>query len=67
LSVRAIGDFQFEVPASKDWKRDYPPRELGMVTLKKGERVKIELKPVAKEWKPVYIHQVELVPAELSH
>jgi len=67
LSVRGIGDFQFEIPASKTWKRDYPVRELGTVTLREGERFEIELKPVAKEWKPVYIHLVELVPAEHTH
>ena len=64
LSVDGIGDFQFEVPASTTWRRDYPPRELGTVTLKDGDRFAIELKPVAKEWKSVYVHQVELVPVE---
>jgi alpha-L-fucosidase len=67
LGVRGIGDFQFEVPASKTWKRDYPPREPGTVTLKQGQRFKIELRPVVKDWKPVYVHQVELVPVEPAH
>ncbi len=62
LGVHGIGDFEFQVPASKQWRRDYQPRELGTVTLRQDERIEVKLKPVAEGWKPVYVHQVELVP-----
>jgi alpha-L-fucosidase len=64
LGVHGIGDFEFQVPASKQWRRDYQPRELGTVTLQQGKRIEVNLKPVAKGWKPIYVHQVELIPVK---
>ena len=61
LQVQGIGKLAYSVPKTENYQ-SYATTKVGEVTLTKGVKGTLTLRPVADGWTPVNVRKVELIP-----
>jgi len=61
LQVQGIGKLAYSVPKTANYQT-YETTKVGEITLAKGVKVTLTLRPVADGWTPVNVRKVELIP-----
>ncbi len=61
LQIQGIGKLAYSIPQTADF-HTFQSTRVGEVTLTKGSKVTLTLRPVADGWTPVNVRKVELIP-----
>lgn len=62
LMICGVGELRCPVPKSENIRTNFIATQVGEIRLKKGDKVSLQLQPVAQGWQPVNVQSVELIP-----
>ena len=62
LTIEGVGKLTFPVPKTDSYE-SFQSSKAGEVTLKKGDKLRLTLRPVANNWHPVNVRKLERSPA----